>query len=482
MADITKLTLAELSDALKKRKLSSRELTLAYLNVTREKEAQIGAFLSLFPEKALQAAEEIDARRLQGESLSPLAGIPMALKDNICTKGLPTTCASRMLKDFVSPYDATVAELLADCILVGKLNMDEFAMGSSTETSALGVTRNPHKPDRVPGGSSGGSAAAVAAGEVPFSLGSDTGGSIRQPAAFCGIVGCKPTYGAVSRYGLVAFASSLDQIGPLTRNVADCAMVLDAIIKEDNRDSTSCPFPHTPFALALSGGISGMTVGVIPTLVEAHCQKEVRTSYENALAALAAEGARIVELSMPSLDYALPAYYLLSSAEASSNLARFDGIRYGHRAEKYTSLADMYCKTRSEGFGQEVKRRIMLGTFALQADHADNYYKKALQARALIRQEFRQAFALCDVIITPTTPTVAFRLGEKSDSSLSMYLDNLFTVPANLAGLPALSLPSGYAGDGLPIGMQIIAPAFGEAAMLRTAYALERALDGEKEA
>ncbi len=471
---ITSLSLWELSKALQDRALSSREATQAYLAVSDEKEPQIHAYLTRLREEALAAADFIDSRRLQGEALHPLAGVPMGLKDNICTKGIPTTCASRMLENFTPPYHATVAELLQQSILLGKLNMDEFAMGSSTENSAFGVTRNPHDTDRVAGGSSGGPAAAVAAKEVAFALGSDTGGSVRQPAAFCGVVGCKPTYGAVSRYGLVAFASSLDQIGPLTRNVRDAALVLDAIVRHDERDATSLVYEATDFSTTMKGDIKGMRIALIREMGSQNCDLAIKLAYDRAIEVLEKAGAHAQVFSMPTVPYALPAYHILSDAEAASNLARFDGVRYGRRAADCHDLSHMYRKSRSEGFGAEVKRRIMMGTYVLTAGNAEHYYHKARHARVLLCREFADIFTKCDLILTPTTATVAYKVGERVGDSIAMYQSDTFTVSASMAGLPAISVPFGHDDFRLPIGMQLIAPAGCEAVMLRAALALEQ--------
>ncbi len=470
------LSVAELSEYLTSRELSAVEVTDVFLRNLREKEEEIGAFLTVCGEQAADAAAALDKRRADGETLPPLAGVPMALKDNLCTKGILTTCASQMLRGFVPPYDAAVWEKLQEqgTILLGKLNMDEFAMGSSNENSSFHLTRNPRDPSRVPGGSSGGSAAAVAAREVPFSLGSDTGGSIRQPASFCGVVGMKPTYGRVSRYGLVAFASSLDQIGPLTSDVRDNAIVLGAIAGKDPRDATSVPLPVPDYTADLEKGVDGLVIGVPKQFFGEGLAPTVKAAVERAAGTFEGLGAKLEELSLSTVDYALPAYYVLSSAEASSNLSRFDGVRYGYRAETYDDITDLYCASRSEGFGSEVKRRIMIGTFALSSGYYDAYYKKALQVRTLIRRELEQALETCDVILSPVCPTTAYRLGEKIADPLQMYLGDVYTVPANIAGLPALSLPCGEDGEGLPIGMQLLGRAFDESTLYRVGYAFEQ--------
>ncbi len=470
------MTVAGLAAALQNKEVSSREVTRAYLDNISEAESNIGAYITVTGETAMQQAQRIDEARAKGEEFSKLAGIPAGIKDNICTKGTLTTCASKMLSNFIPPYQATVMEHLQDTVMLGKMNMDEFAMGSTTENSWYHVTHNPRKLDRVPGGSSGGSAAAVAAGLAPFTLGSDTGGSIRQPAAFCGVVGMKPTYGSVSRYGLVAFASSLDQIGPLTKNVYDSALVLNEIVGYDRRDSTSVKRKYEDFTKHIGREIKGKRIALPKEYFGEGLAPEVKEAVLAAAKRLEALGAQIVELPMPSLKAALPAYYVISSSEASSNLARFDGVKYGFRAQQYDSVEDLYRNTRSEGFGAEVKRRIMLGTFALSSGYYDAYYKKALQVRTLIVQEFRQMFEQCDAVLAPVAPTTAYRIGEKRENPLEMYLGDVYTVPVNIAGLPALSMPCGIDAEGLPIGMQLIGNAFEEAKLYQIAYALEAAM------
>ncbi|MGB9662053.1 MAG: Asp-tRNA(Asn)/Glu-tRNA(Gln) amidotransferase subunit GatA [Moorellaceae bacterium] len=466
----------EVGRLLARREISSVELTEAMLERIEQVEGRIKAFVTLTPEVALEQARAVDAARARGEELGPLAGIPMALKDNLCTAGIRTTCSSKMLENWVPPYDAFVVKKLkeAGAVLLGKLNMDEFAMGSSTENSRFFPTRNPWDLERVPGGSSGGAAAAVAAGEAFYSLGSDTGGSIRQPASFCGVVGLKPTYGRVSRFGLVAFASSLDQIGPLTRDVTDCALVLQAIAGHDPADSTSADLPVPDYLAALRPEIKGLKVGVPREYFGSGMEPEVAAVVRRAIDRLADLGALCEEISLPHTEYALPAYYLVAPAEASSNLARYDGVAYGFRLPG-TDIVDMYMKTRREGFGPEVKRRIMLGTYALSAGYYDAYYLKALKVRTLIRRDFEEAFKRFDVLVTPTSPTVAFRLGEKVDDPLAMYLSDLCTIPVNMAGLPAISIPCGFS-QGLPVGLQLIAPPFEEERLLRVAYTLEQAM------
>lgn len=474
MSDILKLSVYEMRQEMEQGRLSALEATEAYLAEIRKREPEVGAYLLIEAERAKKQAQSIDACRAKGDQLGALAGIPMALKDNLCTKGIRTTCASRMLEHFIPPYDAFAVEKLRDSVLLGKLNMDEFAMGSSTENSYFHPTRNPANPEHVPGGSSGGSAAAVAAGEAAFSLGSDTGGSIRQPAAFCGVVGMKPTYGAVSRYGLIAFASSLDQIGPLTRDVRDSALVLSAIAGHDRRDATSVAREYGDYGAKLGQSIRGMKIAVPEEFFGEGLQGEIRQSILAAAKTMERQGAESVQVSMPALKNALPSYYVISSAEASSNLARFDGIKYGFRSENFEGIEQLYERSRSEGFGAEVKRRIMLGSFVLSAGYYDAYYKKALEVRTLIKREFERVLEQCDMILAPVAPTTAYRLGEKTGDPLQMYLGDIYTVPVNIAGLPALSLPCGRDAAGLPIGMQLIGRAFGEAQLYQAAYAFEQ--------
>ena len=473
--EITALSLRQLSGCLRSAELTAVQAAEAYLASIRENDPSIRAYLSVLEEKAMGQAAETDRRRARGETLSPLAGVPAGIKDNICTKGVTTTCASRMLEQFIPPYNAHVIEKLeeAGAVTLGKLNMDEFAMGSSTENSFFQITHNPRDPSRVPGGSSGGSAAAVAANEAAFALGSDTGGSIRQPAAFCGVVGMKPTYGTVSRYGLVAFASSLDQIGPLTRDVADSAMVMDCIAGHDSRDSTSIRMDKLPYASQLGQDIRGIKIALPEEFFGEGLSEDVRKGIQLAARRFQDLGAEIVRVSMPALTHALPAYYIISSAEASSNLARFDGIRYGYRSPDYEDISSLYKNSRSEGFGEEVKRRIMLGTFALSSGYYDAYYKKALQVRTLITRDYSRIFAACDCILSPVAPTTAYKIGEKTANPLEMYLGDIYTVPVNIAGLPGLSMPCAAASDGMPVGMQLIGPAFSEPLLYRVGYAYE---------
>jgi aspartyl-tRNA(Asn)/glutamyl-tRNA(Gln) amidotransferase subunit A len=441
------------------------------------REGDIHAFNLVEADEARAAAADIDRRVAAGEDPGPLAGVPVALKDNLCTRGVPTTCSSRILDGWRPPYDATVVERLAasGAVRVGKTNLDEFAMGSSTENSAFGPTRNPHDLSRVPGGSSGGSAAAVAAGFAPLALGSDTGGSIRQPAALCGVVGVKPTYGLVSRYGLVAFASSLDQIGPFAANVADAARLLDVIGGHDPRDSTSIPVPPPTLAEMIGEGVQGLRVGVISELSGEGIAPEVTARVRAAAEALEAAGAKVGDASVPAATYGLSAYYLINPAEASSNLARYDGVRYGLRVDAGLT-GEMMDATRTAGFGAEVKRRIMLGTYALSAGYYDAYYGKALRVRTLIARDFEAAYQQYDLLLSPTTPTTAFRLGEKIDDPLTMYLNDVCTIPSNLTGHPAMSVPYGTGDGGLPVGVQVLAPALGEATMFRAAAVLEASL------
>lgn len=470
-------TAAELSALLASKEISAVELAKDVFARTAAMENKVQGYVTVTEEAALAQAEAVDRKRAAGEELSALAGIPVAIKDNICTKGTLTTCASKILHNFKPPYNATVMDKLAahDIVMTGKANMDEFAMGSSCENSAVHPTHNPHGLNRVPGGSSGGSAAVVAAGEAPLSLGSDTGGSIRQPAAFCGVVGMKPTYGAVSRYGLVAFASSLDQIGPLTKNVADNALVMNAIAGKDFRDATSLDRAWGDFSGELNKGVKGLKIALPKQYFGEGISPEVKGAVLEAAKRYEDLGAFVEEADLPALEYALPAYYVISSAEASSNLARFDGVKYGFRAEDYEDIDQLYLATRTQGFGKEVKRRIMLGSFVLSAGYYDAYYKKALQVRTLIQREFDRALESCDLILAPVAPTTAYKIGEKTSDPLQMYLGDVCTVPVNIAGLPALSLPCGEDRDGLPVGMQLIGKAYSEALLYRAGYAFEQA-------
>jgi aspartyl-tRNA(Asn)/glutamyl-tRNA(Gln) amidotransferase subunit A len=450
----------------------------AHLDRIKAVEPKLSAFNTVTAELALDRARALDAQQKSGATLGPLHGVPVAIKDNMCTAGVPTTASSKILRGFVPPYSATVVARLeaAGAVMVGKTNLDEFAMGSSTENSALGPTLNPWDVTRTPGGSSGGSAAAVAARMVPLSLGSDTGGSIRQPAALCGIVGLKPTYGRVSRYGLMAFASSLDQIGPFTQTVVDAALAFQAIGGHDGRDATSSSEAMPDLMASLTGDINGLRIGVPKAFLGEGVDAPVLAAFHEAMKTLAARGATLVDIELPHAGYGIPVYYLIATAEASSNLARYDGVRYGYRTkiEKDDTLLTMYERSRDEGFGAEVKRRIMLGTYVLSAGYYDAYYLKAQQVRTLLRQDFEQAFAKVDVVATPTTPTPAFKLGEKTSDPIQMYLNDIFTVSANLTGLPAISVPCGFSPARLPLGLQLTGRMFDEATLLRAADAYQR--------
>jgi len=470
------LTIKQLSDMLAKKQISAVEITRSVLDRIEKLEPVLGCYITIIAEKALQNAEAVQKDIDSGNIKSPLAGIPMAVKDNICTEGILTTCASKMLSNFKPPYNATVIKKLYDsgAILLGKLNMDEFAMGSSTETSYFKQTRNPWDTSRVPGGSSGGSAAAVAAGETIYSLASDTGGSLRQPASFCGVVGLKPTYGSVSRYGLVACASSFDQIGPITKDVTDCALVLNAITGKDEKDSTSANIEHPDYTEFLINDIKGVKIGIPVEFMGDLLDKEVQKSFVEAVDVLKRLGAECEEISLPSLNNVLPAYCTLAFAEVSSNLGRYDGVKYGYRAEEYKDLDDMYKRTRSEGFGMEVKRRILLGTYALSAEQYDKYYKKALQVRRIICNEFSEAFKKYDIILYPTSPDTAFKFGTMTEEPMKMYKHDILTMPANIAGLPAITLPCGFDSNNLPIGLQMMSKPFDEGKLLRAAYTFEQ--------
>lgn len=471
----------QLAEMLRRRQISARELTEAVLARIEAVDGQVQAYITVTADAARRMADEADRRLAAGEGVTPLTGIPVALKDNLCWDGVRTTCASRILHNFVPPYSATVVDWLiqAGAVIVGKTNLDEFAMGSSTENSAFFVTHNPWDLSRVPGGSSGGSAAAVAAGEAVLALGSDTGGSIRQPAAFCGVVGMKPTYGRVSRFGLVAFASSLDQIGPFARDVEDTALLLQAVAGHDPLDSTSVNRPVPDYPAALRQGVKGLRVGVPREYFVQGIDPRVEQAVRGAVARLEKLGATVTEISLPHSEYALATYYLIAPAEASSNLARYDGVRYGYRAQGAPDVVAMFSRTRAEGFGAEVKRRIMLGTYALSSGYYDAYYLKAQKVRTLFVQDFQQAFQQVDIVVAPTTPTPPFRIGEKADDPLAMYLSDLFTIPANLAALPAMSVLAGFTEEGLPLGVQFIGPHFAEERLLQAAYALEQDLAGE---
>jgi aspartyl-tRNA(Asn)/glutamyl-tRNA(Gln) amidotransferase subunit A len=473
------LTIHELNDMLRKGETTSRAVTESVLGRIRAVDNKVKAYITVTEEVALRQAEQADKRIKAKDASSPLLGIPIAVKDNMCTDGIKTTCASKILGNFVPPYDATVVRKLnqAGSVLCGKPNMDEFAMGSSTENSGFFITKNPWDLERIPGGSSGGSAAAVAAGECIGALGSDTGGSIRQPAACCGVVGLKPTYGRVSRFGLVAFASSLDQIGPITKDVTDSALIMNVIAGHDAKDSTSANIPAPDFTRALKKDMKGLKVGLPKEYFIEGMDPEVDKAVRDAVRTLEGLGAIVQEVSLPHTGIAVATYYILATSEASSNLARYDGVKYGFRAEGAKDLLDMYMKSRSQGFGPEVKRRIMLGTYALSAGYYDAYYKKGQQARTLIKRDFDEAFKSVDVIATPTAPTAAFRIGEKSSDPLQMYLSDIFTISVNLAGIPGISIPCGFTSGNLPIGLQLLGKHFDEEAILHAAFAYEQATE-----
>lgn len=475
---VYELSLSELSQKLSKKEISSRELTASVLKRIHNTNAALNTFVTITEEEAISDAKRVDEKRGRGETLSPLAGIPIGLKDIFLTKGIKTTCCSKILSNFVPPYDATVVRRLKenDYVLVGKLNMDEFAMGSSNENSYYGAVKNPWDLERIPGGSSGGSAAAVSASQCIGSYGTDTGGSVRQPAALCSVVGLKPTYGRVSRYGIIAFASSLDQVGPFGKTVKDTALLLQAVAGYDPLDSTSASLAVPDYAKFLKNDAKGLTVGIAKEYFTEGMQKEVERSVRDAIDQLKKLGAKIVDVSLPHTPYAIPTYYIVATAEASSNLARYDGVKYGYRAKGET-LLEMYRKTRGEGFGREVKRRIMLGTFALSSGYYEAYYKKAGQVRTLLKNDFHDAFKKCDVIVTPASPTTAFKLGEKMEDPLTMYLSDIFTISANLAGIPGLVLPCGFDRKGLPIGLQILAPHFKEESLFHLAHAYEKSTE-----
>jgi len=476
--ELHNLTGYKLHNMLQTKKISAVELIKAVFTRVEKVERKVKAYLNLDRDLALSRAKKIDQNIKSEKKISFLTGLPIAVKDNICTKGIITTCASRMLENFNPVYNATVAQRIdRGAVIAGKTNMDEFAMGSSTENSAFGPTFNPWNLETVPGGSSGGSAAAVAAGEAIFSLGSDTGGSIRQPASLCGVVGLKPTYGLISRYGLIAFASSLDQIGPITKDVRDCACLLNEIAGHDPKDSTSLRTNVPDYTKALVKEIGGLRIGIPKELMGEGVSRDVKDSVEKALELLRGLGAHVEETSLPHLDYALSAYYLIAPAEASSNLARYDGVRYGYRAEDVSDILEMYSKTRALGFGDEVKRRIMLGTYALSAGYYEAYYGQAQKVRTLVVRDFNEAFEKFDVLISPTSPTPAFKIGEKVADPLQMYLSDICTIPVNLAGIPAISIPSG-AVNGLPVGLQIMGKVLGEETILRVAYAFEQNFKG----
>ncbi len=482
MKSICEMTAEEIGKAYREKTLTVPEVVKAFLDNIEKEDEKIKAYITVCKEEALKKADEVQAMFDAEKEMGALAGIPIAIKDNICTKGVRTTCASKMLENFIPPYDASVMKKIeeANAIILGKTNMDEFAMGGSTENSAFFITKNPVNLDKVPGGSSGGSAAAVAGKMAPISLGSDTGGSIREPASFCGIVGMKPTYGLVSRYGLVAFASSLDQIGPFSKTVRDNAVLLTAIAGHDEMDSTSANVENKDYEKALVNDVKGLKIGVPKEYFGEGINEEVRASLEKAIEKYKELGAEVEECSLPVTEYALPTYYIIACAEASSNLGRYDGIRYGYRTKNFESLKDIYKNSRTEGFGDEVKRRIILGTYVLSSGYYDAYYKKAQKVRTLVKKGFEEAFEKYDVLLTPTVPTVAFDIGSKSKNPLEMYMTDILTVSINIAGVPAISIPCGKDSSGMPIGMQLIAKHFNEETLYRAAYTFEQNMEVQK--
>src|SRR5499426_2652666 len=480
--NLAEFTLHEAKEKLRRQEFSAQELTETVFRRISETEDKLHSYITLSPDTALREAKRADELLKTDTNPHSLLGIPIAVKDNFLTRGIRTTCASKFLENFIPPYDSTTVRKLhaSGAIITGKTNLDEFAMGSSAENSAFFATRNPWATDRVPGGSSGGSAAAVAADQCTVALGTDTGGSIRQPAAFCGVVGLKPTYGRVSRYGIIAFASSMDQVGPMTKDVEDCALMLEAIAGHDPADSTSANLPIPQYSASLTGDVKGLRIGVPKEYFVSGIQPAVEEAVRTAVRQLERNGATIIDISLPHTEYAVAVYYIVATAEASSNLARYDGMRYGHRASA-KDLTETYTSSRAEGFGPEVKRRIMLGTYALSAGYYDAYYLKAQKVRTLIKKDFDEALKCCDAIIAPTAPTTAFKIGEKTQDPLQMYLSDVYTISVNLAGLPALSLPCGFDATGLPIGLQIIGRPFAEATILRVAYAYEQSTPWHKE-
>ena len=474
--ELYELTVHELADKLEAGEVTATEITKSYFDRIKEKDPEVRAYVTLLEEDALRKAEEVDEKRKNGEKVSKYAGIPIGIKDNLCITGTKTTCSSKMLENFIAPYNATVIEKLndEDAIYLGKLNMDEFAMGSSTENSAFFKTHNPWDLERVPGGSSGGSAAAVAADMAPWALGSDTGGSIRQPSSLCGVVGLKPTYGLVSRYGLVAFASSLDQIGPITKDITDAAILLNIISGHDEHDSTSLDIEKKDYTKALVNDVKGMRIGIPKEYIADGINEEVKNAVLEAAEKYKELGATVEECSLDVGKYATAVYYIIADAEASSNLGRFDGIRYGYRTQNFSNLRDIYKNSRSEGFGPEVKRRILLGTYVLSSGYYDAYYKKAQKVRTLITNAYNELFEKYDVLLTPTSPTTAFKIGEKVDNPLEMYLADICTVPVNIAGLPGMNIPYKLDSKGLPIGVQLVAKQFDEEKLLRIGYTLEQ--------
>ena len=476
MKNICELTAHEIREMYEKKEITVPEVVKAYFDKIKVDDEKIKAFITLCEDEAMKKAEEVQAKYDAGEKMGPLAGIPIAIKDNMCTKGIRTTCASKMLENFIPPYDATVVKIIndADAIILGKTNMDEFAMGSSNEHSAFFKTHNPVNLNKVPGGSSGASAAAVAGGLAPISLGSDTGGSVREPASFCGVVGLKPTYGLVSRYGLIAYASSLDQIGPLSKDVTDTANLLNVIAGYDEMDSTSAKLEKKDYTKALVNDVKGMKIGLPREFIGEGVNEEVKNVILAAAEKFRSLGVEVTECSYPSTKYVLPTYYIISCAEASANLGRFDGIRYGYRTKNYESLNDIYRNSRSEGFGEEVKRRIILGTYVLSSGYYDAYYKKAQKVRTLIKKDFDTLFEQYDLILGPTAPVVAFDIGAKMSNPLELYLLDILTVPVNVAGVPAISIPCGNDKEGMPIGLQLIGKHFAEETILRAAYTFEQ--------
>lgn len=481
--EIREMSALEIGEKIKKRELSCKEAAQSYLAAIKNEGQAVNAYITVMEDEAVKQAEAVQKRIDSGEELSPLAGVPVAVKDNICTKGTKTTAASKMLSNFIPPYDATVIEKLygAGAVIIGKTNLDEYAMGGSTETSYYGVTRNPWDLDTVPGGSSGGSAAAVAAKLTPYALGSDTGGSIRQPCAFCNLTGIKATYGSVSRYGLMAYASSLDQIGTMGRDVKDCAAALSIISGYDTKDSTSVLEKAFDFAGSFGKDLKGLKIGVPKNYFEIGISEDVKNSVLEAAKTLEKLGATIEEFEIPTIEYAVPAYYIIACAEASSNLSRYDGIKYGYRSEEAKDLLEIFYRSRSEGFGTEVKRRIMLGSFVLSSGYFDAYYKKALQVRGLIKNSFDEAFKKYDIILSPVSPTTAYRIGGQIEDPLAMYLADIYTVSINLSGLPAVALPCGFGNDGMPVGMQLIGKAFSEAMLVRAADVYQNHTDYHKQ-
>lgn len=474
--ELYSLTVSEIARKIKEKEITIKEVLDSVYNRIENVEEKVSAYVTLTKEQAYNRATKLQERLDNGEDIGIIGGVPIAIKDNICTNGIKTTCSSKMLENFVPFYDATVIEKLenAGAIIIGKTNMDEFAMGSSTENSAIKKTKNPWDLERVPGGSSGGSAAAVACDIAPCALGTDTGGSIRQPASFCNVVGLKPTYGLVSRYGIVAYASSLDQVGPLTKSVEDAAILLNVIAGKDEKDTTSADIPKKDYLKSIKDDIKGKKIGVPTEFISDGINEDVKKAYEENLNTLKELGAEIIEIKLDYAKYSLPTYYIIATAEASSNLGRYDGIRYGHRAKDFSSLDELYVKSRTEGFGDEVKRRIMLGTYVLSSGYYDAYYKRGQKVRTLIIDDFKKAFEKCDVIAIPTTPNTSFKFGEKTSNPLEMYLEDIYTVPVNIAGLPGISVPGGFDKNGMPIGMQFISKAFDEENLLQVAYTFEK--------